>query len=215
MRPKILELNGYKLADYSKDKAQKILEHLLQESETCYGHKREKTDGPIEEMNRWFYRTLPEVENSRTSTEKENLELSSQLSTKQLQMLKGDGEINIKYEFPRRQELKTLVKQTLALIKKLETKNSELQNLLVEVLDSKLAKTSQSDDLKKTVEELDKYLKSIRKYSVLTDKKVNGTEMSEPDCEKELQVIKTWLDSAQVHLDGSTAFQKRAKAWLS
>ena len=101
-------------------------------------------------------------------------------------------------------------------MKSLEGKASELQNLLVEVMDvPTLAKTTQAGDLKKCLEEVEAFVKKFRVYSVLLQKKVSSSEMPEDQCEKESASVKTWMQSAQLHLDGTSALAKRAKGWLS
>ena len=71
---------------------------------------------------------MPELKNARDHSESQSLEISSQLTGKQLATLKGD-EAQIKVEFPKKQELKNQIRAGQALFKRLETKNSELQNV--------------------------------------------------------------------------------------
>ena len=80
---------------------------------------------------------------------------------------------------------------------------------------SNLAKTSQSSELKKALDEAEKFLKNFRRHTVVLEKRVGSSEISEAECDKEITGLKGWVDSAQVHLDGTTAFLKRARGWLS
>ena len=41
------------------------------------------------------------------------------------------------------------------------------------------------------------------------------SEMLEDQREKKPATVKTWMQSAQLHLDGAIALAKRAKGWLS
>ena len=130
-RHQILKMNGFSPADFDSKKQAKLVEHLLKESESLYGHDRQKQDGAVEELNRYYYRTLVTHTSSCSSHESQELVLNAELSNKQLKELKQEGEVEIKLEFLKKQELKHLLAQANSFLKKLEAKNSDLRKTLL------------------------------------------------------------------------------------
>ena len=165
----------------------------------------------MEELNRYYYRTLHT--SSCSSKESQELVLNAELSNKQLKELKQEGEVEIKLEFPKKQELKHLLAQANSFLQKLEAKNSDLQKSLLEVETyPTLSKPTQCQELAKVCTEFEAFLKEFRRATVISEKK---THLGEPEAEKELQNLKGWMDRGAAHMDGSTTVLKRAKGWLS
>ena len=219
-RHQILKMNGFSPADFDSKKQAKLVEHLLKESESFYGHDRQKQDGAMEELNRYYYRTLVTHTSSCSSNQSQELVLNAELSNKQLkelkqegEVVKQEGEVEIKLEFPKKQELKHLLAQANCFLKKLEAKNSGLQKTLLEVeTHPTLSKSTQCQELAKVCTEFEAFLKEFRRATVILEKK---TDLGEPEAEKELQNLKGWMDRGATHMDGSTTVLTRAKGWLS
>ena len=206
-------MNGFSPADFDSKKQAKLVEHLLKESESFYGHYRQKQDGAMEELNRYYYRTLVTHTSSCSSKESQELVLNAELSNKQLKELKQEGEVEIKLEFPKKQELKHLLAQADGFLRKLGAEASDLPKTLLAVeTHPTLSTSTQCQELAKVCTEFEAFLKEFRRATVILEKE---TDIGEPEAEKELQNLKGWMDRGATHMDGSTTVLKRAKGWLS
>ena len=76
-------MNGLALSDLEEKRQKVVLEELLKESETFWGHTRSENH-KCPELNRYFYRSLVESKDTTTQVEESHCEMTSDLTSKDL-----------------------------------------------------------------------------------------------------------------------------------
>ena len=99
LRSRIFELSGLKFGDFPEKKQKELLEGLLQESESFWGHERNVVPHKLPELSRYYYRTLVESKDATRSTDSSTVEMTASLAAKDMKSLQNT-KAKVKLERP-------------------------------------------------------------------------------------------------------------------
>ena len=210
LRSRIFELNGLKFGDFPEKKQKELLEGLLQESESFWGHERNVVPHKLAELSRYYYRTLVESKDASRSTDSSTFEMTASLAAKDMKSLQNT-KAGVKLENPERTELTSLSKVACSAIKTLDAKHGELSSECIALENSKFA--FKAPEIRSGLENLKSFVDDLRKTQVLLDRKLSS--MDEAACKAEKADIEQWNRKANEHLDNVKLLLKKVKGWLA